>query len=450
MTKNQIIGLKIDSVTLSGYGVARFDGMAVFVLNTCPGEEIEAKVLSVKKNYAYAKVMRYLTSSPFRALPTCPVFTKCGGCVFQHMDYKAECALKDENIKQTIRRIGGVEPIFEPFTGSDCDLRYRNKAQYPVREEDGEIVTGFYAFHSHRVVKCTDCVLQPSEFREITDCVVDFCEKTGITAYNETTFSGTLRHIYLRKGVNTGEIMVCLVINSDNIKNSGELTERLLKINKNIASIVLNINKDKTNVILGKRCKTIFGKGYIEDTLCGKRFRISPLSFYQVNNPQAQRLYEKAAEYAALTKDKTLLDLYCGVGTIGLTMADRAKLLYGVEVVPEAVENAITNAKINNIENAEFICADAAKAAAQLKKKGVKPDVIIIDPPRKGCDEALIKTISELSPERVVYVSCEVATLARDLKRFSALSYECERCQGFDLFPKTGNTECVALIKKRA
>ncbi len=444
--KNDRINLKIDSCSANGSGVGRHNGMAIFVPATAVGDEISAHILKVKKNYAFAKVDSVISPSADRIAPECPVYLKCGGCVFSHMTYDAEKKIKAEHVAECFRRIGGISPEFEPIIGGETDSRYRNKAQYPVAYENGGIKTGFYSPHSHRVIHCPDCLLQPAEFEGILGVFADFTKENGISVYDETNHSGLLRHIYIRKGSASGEIMVCAVINGKKLPHSDKLVDALIAKEPSIRSIILNINTKDTNVILGDKCITLWGEDYITDILCGLRFRISPLSFYQVNRNQAERLYNKAAEYASLTGGETVMDLYCGAGTIGLSMASKAKEVIGVEIVPEAVEDAKVNAEINSITNARFICGDAAKAAEILKNEGVRPDVIILDPPRKGCSPDMLKTAAEMNPDRIVYVSCDPATLARDCGIFAGLGYTAVKATPVDMFPRTGHCECVVRL----
>lgn len=446
LKKNDIINLKIDSCSVNGSGVGRHNGMAIFVPATAVGDEIAAHILKVKKSYAFAKVESVITPSADRIAPECPVYLKCGGCVFSHMSYEAEAKLKAAHVAECFKRIGGVMPEFEPIIAAQSDKRYRNKAQFPVALENGEIKTGFYSPHSHRVVHCPDCLLQPEEFEGILSVFADYIRENNISVYNETAHRGLLRHIYIRKGSASGEIMVCAVVNGKRLPAEEKLVASLLEKEKAIKSIVVNVNTKDTNVILGDKCRTLWGSDYITDLLCGLKFRISPLSFYQVNRNQAERLYNKAAEYAGLTGSETVMDLYCGAGTIGLSMAKNAKEIIGVEIVPEAVEDAKINAEINGITNARFICGDAAKAVEILKNEGVRPDVIILDPPRKGCSPDMIKTAAEMQPDRIVYVSCDPATLARDCGIFADLGYRAVKATPVDLFPRTGHCETAALL----
>lgn len=449
LKKNDRIQLKIESCSSNGSGVGRHNGIAIFVPATAVRDEITAHILKVKKSYAFAKVESVTNPSPDRITPECPVYLKCGGCVFSHMTYEAESKIKAEHVAECFKRIGGIMPEFEPIIAAESDKRYRNKAQYPVAIENGEIKTGFYSPHSHRVVHCPDCLLQPEEFEGILEVFSDYIKKYNISVYDETSHRGLLRHIYIRKGSASGEIMVCSVINGKKLPAEDKLVEALLKKEKSIKSIVVNYNTKDTNVILGSECRTLWGEDSITDILCGLKFRISPLSFYQVNRNQAEKLYNKAAEYAQLTGGETVLDLYCGAGTIGLSMAKNAKEIIGVEIVPEAIEDAKINAELNGIKNARFICGDAAQAAETLKNEGIKPDVIILDPPRKGCSPEMINTAAEMKPERIVYVSCDPATLARDCGIFVELGYTAEKATPVDMFPRTGHVETVVQLSQR-
>ncbi len=448
MKKNDLINLKIIDTTLLGAGVGKCDGLTVFVDSAVTGDEVEAHILKVKPNCAFAKISKIITPSECRVDANCGSYPKCGGCSFRHIDYKKELEIKENNVKNNLKRIGTVEPEFEPIVGLS-ESGYRNKAQYPVNLEKGELKIGFFAGHSHRVVDCPDCALQPEEFSKAVAVFKEFLLKNNISVYDEELNKGLVRHIYFRKAVQTREIMVCLVINGDSLPNLCDFIDGMKSVfGENLKSVVLNINKAKTNVIMGDKCHTVFGNDHITDILCGVKVRINPLSFYQVNHDVAEKLYEKAAEYAE-PNGKTVLDLYCGAGTIGLSMAEKAKKIIGVEIIPEAIEDAKFNAEINGFENTEFFCGDAAKAAEKLKNDGVKPDVIIVDPPRKGCDADLIKTITQdFAPKKVVYVSCDPATLARDCKLFKEMGYDTVKCATFDMFPRTGHVETVVLLSR--
>ncbi|MCQ2470585.1 MAG: 23S rRNA (uracil(1939)-C(5))-methyltransferase RlmD [Clostridia bacterium] len=449
LKKNDEIALNIDSCTALGSGVGKYKGMTVFAANTAPGDHVLLHIIKAKPNYAVGKVVKVIHPSKMRITPACNVFEKCGGCAFGHLNYKDELQIKYTQVKDNFNRLGGLDIIPQPIIPSVSENRYRNKAQFPVSTDKfGLAEIGFFAPHSHRVVDCADCLLQPEDFKKITDIFRNWIRIFKIPAYDERSRKGILRHIYLRKAVSTGEIMVCAVINGNSLPYSDELVFELTDAMPSIKSIILNINKKDTNVVLGDKCITLYGKDYITDILCGLKFNISPLSFYQVNHDTAEILYKKAAEYADLKGDETLLDLYCGTGTIGLTMANKAKSLIGVEIIPQAVENANRNAELNGVKNARFICADAAKAAEMLESEGVRPDVIVVDPPRKGCDESLIGTIAKMNPERIVYVSCDSATLARDCKRLKEYGYEVKEATPVDMFPRAPHCETVAVLSK--
>ena len=449
MKKNDLITIEITDVMLNGSGVGHYNGLAVFVPATVTGDVVLAHVLKVNKNIAYAKINEIIKPSEKRIENTCQSFLRCGGCAFRHIKYLEELELKENAVRNNLKRIGGVEPEFEPITALK-ETGYRNKCQYPVsKDKDGNIVIGFYSEHSHRVVDCTDCALQPEEFSKIVKVFKSFLENKNISIYDEKSGRGLVRHLYLRKAETTGEIMVFVVVNGDKLPFYEELIEELKQLLKNsFCSFGLNINKNDTNVILGDKNITLYGNEYITDSLCDVEFRISPLSFYQVNHDVAELLYKKAAEYLE-PNGKTILDLYCGAGTIGLTMAKKVKNLIGVEIIPEAIKDAKFNAKQNGIKNCEFICADAKKAAEDLKNRKIKPDAVIVDPPRKGCDETVIDIIcNDFAPERVVYVSCDSATLARDCKIFKSFGYSAKKCATFDMFPRTKHVESVVCLEQ--
>lgn len=449
VNKNDEFNLKITGYTSEGGGVGKFDGQAIFVENTAVGDEILCHIIKAKKNYAVGKVTKIIKPSKSRIEPECEAFKTCGGCCFGHIKYENELKYKAQNVTDAFERIGGISPEFKPIIPSPNTTRYRNKAQYPVRRENGILNIGFYAKRSHRVIDGGDCLLQPEDFTEIIEIFRNWIEKNNVTVYNENINKGLLRHIYLRKAFATGEIMVCAVINGSNLPYCDELIEKLQNV-KGFKTLVVNINRDATNVVLGDTCTTLCGDGYITDILCGVKIKLSPLSFYQVNRDGAELLYKKAAEYVAPTPDQTILDLYCGTGTIGLSMAREVKKLVGVEIIPEAIEDAKENAKLNGIENAEFICGDASVAAEKLKAEGIKPDTVILDPPRKGCAEELLKTVAQINPKKIVYVSCDPATLARDCARLLPLGYTVKEVTPVDMFPRTSHVETVCLLSRKA
>ncbi len=448
MQKNDLVNLKIDALTLDGQGIGRLDGLAVFVPGTAPGDEVLARIVKTKKRYARARLESLEKISPDRQANDCPAYPQCGGCSLRHITYEAELKIKAEHVEDCFKRIGHIDIEPQPIRHGP-ELRYRNKAGYQLEAVGEGLKIGFYAKNSHRVADCRDCLLQPGSFEAIVNVFVEWIKKHEISIYKMKEHKGLLRHIYIRQAPRTGQIMVYPVINANQLPFADELIQALLKAEAKIKSIVLNINRQKTNIILGSKSLTLWGSDYISDSLCGLNFRISPQSFYQVNSKMAEVLYEKAAHYAGLTGQETVLDLYCGAGTIGLSMADKAKEIIGVESVPQAVEDAKINAEINNIQNAKFICADAAQAAERLKAEGTRPDVIILDPPRKGCAPELLKTVADLAPKRIVYVSCDPATLARDCAVLSELDYETLELTPVDMFPRTGHVETVVSLSQK-
>ena len=446
--KNGLIQLDITGMTSEGSGIGRAEEMAVFVPATAVGDRILCRIVKVEKRFAYGRVEELITPSPDR-LPTadCPVAAPCGGCTFRHVTYEAELRYKWQRVADALQRIGGIDITPRPIVSGASD-RYRNKAQYPMGRGEEGLIFGFYAPRSHRLVPCRDCLLQPAEFKDILNAIDGWAKKAGVTVYDETARTGLLRHVYIRKAQATGQIMVCLVCTGGRIPMAGELTEKLKGI-PGVCSVVVNLNRRDTNVVLGEEEFPLLGEPAITDRLGGLEFSLSPRSFYQVNHDMAEKLYALAAEAAGLTGNETLLDLYCGTGTIGLTMARAAKQLIGVEVVAPAVEDARRNAARNGIENARFICADAGEAAKQLAAEGIRPDAVILDPPRKGCDPAVIRTVAEMAPARVVYVSCDPATLARDLKLFRELGYETKTVTPVDMFPRTAHVETVVRLSRQ-
>ena len=444
--KNDVLRLEITDMTPEGAGVGRYDGYVLFVFGTAPGDIIDALVMKAGKSYGYAKAINIVKPSPYREDSDCSVFGRCGGCVFRHIKYEKELEIKKKTVDENLKRLGGLDIECERIIPSPQINGYRNKAQYPAAVIDGKMRFGFYSRHSHRVAPCESCPLQPDFYAEIVRAVGRFCDENKITAYDEETGKGLLRHLYIRDGRRSGEILVCLVATGE-VPNVGRLIKMLTELNKNIKSIVLNVNNKDTNVILSSDCRTLWGNDAISDVLCGLEFEISPRSFYQFNHYGAEKLYGIAAEFAE-PEGKTVLDLYCGTGTIGLSMARRAKNVIGAEIIPEAVENAKNNAERNGINNAEFICADAGEAAEKLDRDGLLPDVIIVDPPRSGCSEQTLSAIAEMAPERVVMVSCDSATAARDCKRLSELGYRAEKAVAVDMFARTGHVETVVLLSR--
>lgn len=442
MKKNDEIIFSIADYSADGSGIGKYEGMAVFVPLTAVGDTAKVKVLKVKKNIAYGKLIEVTEKANCRTENDCSAFSRCGGCAFRHISYDAELKAKENRVYETVKRIGGIDLKPQPIM-FDRENRYRNKAQYPVNG-DGRV--GFYATHSHRVVPCGDCLLQPEIFSRLTNAVENWIKKYCINIYNEEKHRGLLRHIFIREAQSTGEIMVCLVINGTFLPFADELISNLQAIAKeNLKSVQININTADTNVIMGEKCMTLFGEDYINDILCGVKIRLSPLSFYQVNHTMAEKLYKKVADYGDVA-GKTVLDLYCGAGTIGLSLASEARKIIGVDIVPEAIEDAKFNAKENNTPNAEFYCLDAAEFA---EKTNLNPDVVIVDPPRKGLTKDLITTITEkYLPKRIVYVSCDVGTFSRDIKIFGEKGYTLTEYTPADLFPRTSHCETVALLIK--
>lgn len=450
MKKNEIINLEITGMTAEGNGVGRSeDGMAVFVPLTAVGDVISCKIVKVTKSLAYGIIDRIITPSPDRAESGCPVSAKCGGCTFRHMTYSAELSVKDKLVRDAFLRLGGFDNIhFEAICGGDEDF-YRNKAQYPVAEQDGKLICGFYSKRSHRVVSFTDCRLQPKIFGEITEECLRLANEKNIPAYNEENGSGVLRHIYVRRGFHSGEIMVCFVVkNKSRQIDFSDIAKKLSDKFADIKSVVMNVNPKNTNVIMGTENIVLFGSGDITDILCGKKITLSPMSFYQVNTAQAERLYRQGMEYAELTGSETVLDLYCGAGTIGLAFSDKAEKIIGCEIVPEAIENAKKNAELNGIKNAEFYCGDAGELSQKLADEGIVPDIAVIDPPRKGCDMLTLDSLVRMSPKRIVMISCNPATAARDAKYLAENGYCAKKARAFDLFPRTGHVETVVLLFK--
>lgn len=449
MTKNEIYETEITGMTAEGSGVCRIDGMAVFVPMTAIGDKLKVRIVKVLKSYAFGIIEELLDGSPERCEPDCPVFRQCGGCTFRHVNYQEELHYKEQFVHDVFERIGGLHPEFAPILPCKERDGYRNKAQYPVAEVNGHLVCGFYARHSHRVIPFTKCRLQPEIFTQMLEFLLPWLESCGIIAYDEKNHSGELRHIYIRRGFHSGEIMLCLISKISIRKKLQKHIPELLQKFPQIVSVSESINPDKTNVIMGKSISVLMGQNHITDTMCNCRIGISPQSFYQVNTKQAEKMYMIAKKYAQLSGTETLLDLYCGTGSIGLSMADSVKKLIGVEVVPSAVENAWQNAETNHITNAEFFCGDAGTIAESLKKQNLAPDVIILDPPRKGCDNLTIQAVSEMSPTRIVMISCNPATASRDCKLFSDYGYFVQQVTPVDLFPATSAVECVLFLSRK-
>lgn len=453
LQKNQILTLRIERLSSDGSGVAHSaDGEAVFVPGTAPGDEARVRIVKDCGRYAFGILDELLVPSPDRIPVDCPVAGPCGGCSLRHLDYAAELRAKQESVLDAFRRIGGLEvPVLDILPSPEVD-RYRNKVQFPVGvDKNGVPCIGFYAGRTHRIVPCPDCKLQPGVLNEIGNALCAFFAQQGIRPYDEQSGKGLVRHIFLRRGAHSGQIMVCLVCTRAKLPHAEQLCTALREQFPAISTILLNVNAKNTNVILGSENHILYGPGYIEDTLCGVPVRLGPLSFYQVNTLAAERLYGVAAQYAQLTPDDTLLDLYCGMGTIGLSMADQCRELIGVEIVPEAIESAKANATRMGeavATKSRFFCADAGQAATQLASDGLHPDIVMLDPPRKGCDEATLSAVVRMAPRRVVYVSCNPATAARDAAWLEKNGYHTEKVQPVDLFPRTKHVEAVLLLTK--
>ncbi|MCD8083316.1 MAG: 23S rRNA (uracil(1939)-C(5))-methyltransferase RlmD [Clostridiales bacterium] len=504
--KNDLFQVRIDDMSDSGEGIGKTDGFTWFIKDSVIGDLIEARATKVKKSYGFARLMRVLEPSPHRITPRCPVARQCGGCQLQAMDYEEQLRFKESKVINNLRRIGGLTelrradqesgqrcetvaaeraeepaPALYPIMGMEEPWRYRNKAQFPFgKSRDGRIITGFYAGRTHSIIECGDCLLGVKENQPILDCIRSHMEEYGILPYDEETHTGLVRHVLIRKGFQTGELMVCLVLNGDvrDLKAPDKLADRLLEMfpgnaehketntppHQNVAaadsdehleptprmtSISCSINRERTNVIMGREIINLYGPGYITDYIGKIGYRISPLSFYQVNPVQTERLYSTALEYAGLTGAEIVWDLYCGIGTISLFLAQRAKKVFGVEIVPQAIDDARANAKRNGMENVEFFVGKAEEVLPeQYHRNHIYADVIVVDPPRKGCDTACLDTIVEMAPKRVVYVSCDSATLARDIKYLGERGYRVEKARACDMFPQSGHVECCVKLAR--
>ncbi|NSE02219.1 23S rRNA (uracil(1939)-C(5))-methyltransferase RlmD [Blautia wexlerae] len=449
--KNDLVTLEIEDCGIDGEGIGKADGFTVFVKDAVIGDTVTAKIIKAKKNYGYGRLMEVLKPSPYRVEPKCEFARQCGGCQLQALSYDQQLAFKTNKVKGHLERIGGFTDIpMEPIIGMDELFHYRNKAQFPVgRNKEGKIVTGFYAGRTHNIIENRDCALGVAENKEVLDRVIAHMEKYGIEPYNEATGKGLVRHVLIRYGYFTKEVMVCLILNGNKIPKEEQLVKSLCEI-PGMTSITINVNKKHSNVILGEEIRLLWGQEYITDRIGDISYQISPLSFYQVNPMQTQKLYAKALEYADLHGEETVWDLYCGIGTISLFLAQKAKFVRGVEIVPAAIENAKENAKLNGLENTEFFVGKAEEVLPrEYKKNGVYADVIVVDPPRKGCDETLLETMVEMNPERIVYVSCDSATLARDLKYLCKRGYELRKVCPVDQFGMTVHVETVVLLSQQ-
>ena len=449
--KNDLVTLEIEDCGIDGEGIGKADGFTVFVKDAVIGDTVTAKIIKAKKNYGYGRLMEVLKPSPYRVEPKCKFARQCGGCQLQALSYDQQLVFKTNKVKGHLERIGGFTDIpMEPIIGMDELFHYRNKAQFPVgRNKEGKIVTGFYAGRTHNIIENRDCALGVAENKEVLDRVIAHMEKYRIEPYNEATGKGLVRHVLIRYGYFTKEVMVCLILNGNKLPKEEQLVKSLCEI-PGMTSITINVNKKHSNVILGEEICLLWGQEYITDRIGDISYQISPLSFYQVNPMQTQKLYAKALEYADLHGEETVWDLYCGIGTISLFLAQKAKFVRGVEIVPAAIENAKENAKLNGLENTEFFVGKAEEVLPrEYKKNGVYADVIVVDPPRKGCDETLLETMIEMNPERIVYVSCDSATLARDLKYLCERGYELRKVCPVDQFGMTVHVETVVLLSQQ-
>lgn len=449
--KNDVVTVTIEDMGHDGTGIGKCDGYTLFIKDAVIGDEVEAKIIKAKKNYGYGRLMNIIKPSKFRVEPKCQFARKCGGCQIQELDYQKQLEYKEKKILGNLQHVGGFLDIeMEPIVGMADPYKYRNKAQFPVgTDKDGNIITGFYAGRTHDIVNNRKCLLGVDVNEEVLDKVVAYMDENKVTAYDEKTGKGLIRHILIRYGFATKEIMVCLVVNGNGIPNEQSLIGSLHNIN-GVTSICLNINKRRDNVILGSEVKVLWGQGYITDKIGDIAYQVSPLSFYQVNPIQTEKLYKLALEYAGLTGSEIVWDLYCGIGTISLFLAQQAKQVYGVEIVPEAIVDAKKNAEINNITNAEFFVGKAEEVLPQkYEEENIYADVIVVDPPRKGCEESLLATMVQMQPKRIVYVSCDSATLARDLKYLCKNGYELEKVRGVDQFGHSVHVESICLLTKK-
>ena len=461
MNKNDIVTVEITDIGVSGEGIGHVDGYTLFIKDAVIGDVVEVKVMKAKKNYGYARLMKVITPSEYRIEPKCAFARRCGGCQIQEMSYDRQLVFKDQKIRGNLERIGGftkdqIDTVMQPVVGMEHPFGYRNKAQFPFgTDKEGNPITGFYAGRTHDIIANTDCALGVEQNKEILEIILQYMRENKIKSYDEKTGKGLIRHALIRYGFKTKEIMVCLVVNGKKLPKAERLIEKLIQI-EGMTSITISPNTRRDNVIMGDSYEILWGQGYITDYIGNVKYQISPLSFYQVNPGQTEKLYGLALEYADLKGDETVWDLYCGIGTISLFLAQKAKQVYGVEIVPQAIDDAKENAKINAIDNAEFFVGKAeevlpeyyAEYEREHNGETAHADVIVVDPPRKGCDETLLETIVKMQPEKVVYVSCDSATLARDLKYLCANGYEIKMCRGVDQFPQSVHVETVVLLSK--
>ena len=461
MKKNDVVTVEVTDIGIGGEGIGKVDGYTLFIKDAVIGDTVEVKVMKAKKNYGYARLMRIVKESAFRVSARCPEARRCGGCQIQEMDYRKQLEFKNTKVRNNLIRLGSVEEelldqIMEPIAGMEEPFRYRNKAQFPIgQDKNGKLITGFYAGRTHQIMENRNCYLGVEQNEEILNRILAWMEENSVSAYQEETGKGLVRHVLIRFGFTTKEIMVCLVVNGKKLPAEKKLIQSLTEL-EGMTSITLSVNRERTNVIMGKEIRCLWGQEFITDYIGKVKYQISPLSFYQVNPVQTEKLYSLALEYAGLTGEETVWDLYCGIGTISLFLAQKAKKVYGVEIVPEAIADAKNNAKINGIENAEFFVGKSEEVLPEYYEKYAKEhpgehahaDVIVVDPPRKGCEENLLRTMADMQPDRIVYVSCDSATLARDLKILQELGYEVKKVRGVDQFPMTCHVETVVLLSQ--
>ncbi|PPA68961.1 23S rRNA (uracil(1939)-C(5))-methyltransferase RlmD [Jeotgalibacillus proteolyticus] len=445
--KNDVTDLRIEDLTHEGHGVGKIDGYPLFIPNALPGEQVRVKVVKTSKNYGFGRVMDWHNKSQDRVVPPCPVYYKCGGCQLQHLSYEGQLTAKQKQVQDVMERIGKLPDVpVLPTLGMEEPWRYRNKSQVPFGMSEGRVISGFYAKRSHEIVDVKECIIQEEVSDQVMTLVKQKANELGIQPYDEARHKGVLRHVVIRYGRTSGEVMVVLVTRTNDVPHVLELIDVLKENIKGLSSIIHNVNSKKTNVIMGEKTTVLWGSDVIYDSIGDIRFAISAQSFYQINPVQTEVLYKKALEYAELTGEENVVDAYCGIGTISLFLAQKAKKVYGVEIVEQAIEDAKKNAELNGINNAEFEAGPAEVIIPKWHKEGKTADVIVVDPPRKGCDEALLQTILEMKPKRVVYVSCNPGTLARDLRVLEDGGYRTEKVQPVDMFPQTSHVECVASI----
>ena len=451
VTKNQVLEVAIEDLTHEGAGVAKIDGYALFIPKALPGEQALVKVIKVNKGFGFGRLLEVIKKSEDRVdEPPCQIFDQCGGCQLQHLSYNGQLKQKQKQVRDVLERIGKItDVIVHPTLGMSDPWRYRNKAQVPFAEREGGLIAGFYQERSHEIIDMTSCLIQHAQNDKVVQAVREIATKYGVRGYNEEKHQGTLRHVVARYGVNTGQLMVILVTRSRELPNKNEVIEAIKEKIPNITSIVQNINSKRTNVIFGEETVVLAGEEYIYDTIGDIKFAISARSFYQVNPEQTKVLYDQALQYANLTGSQTVIDAYCGIGTISLFLAQKAQHVYGVEIVPEAIDDAKRNAKLNQMDNVDFAVGEAEKVIPWWYAQGIRADCIVVDPPRKGCDEALLETIIKMKPKRVVYVSCNPATLARDLRVLEDGGFTTVEVQPVDMFPHTNHCEVVARIELR-